>query len=1103
MKFKYLIIIFISLHASRGYSQFELPTIASPEAYSFQKFGSHEVNYKTGTPNIEIPLYSFDANELVIPISLRYHASGIRVTEQSTCVGLGWDLQAGGRITRQVKGLADESQFGLLNAGAIQYHSDIALPNPQSPQDQKNYFNAVARGDLDTQPDLFSISVPGINASFYFDSEGIAHFTKGESFVVNSSLNSTLLPLEVIGDTGIKYKFDLFEETENQDWYGKTTYDQHSWVLTEIEFTNGEKVLYNYHEPVKISDTMVDFSAMDSRILFKETTCISPGSSPISSSRVITTVDNLYLEDITYKNAKILFHYNGSRQDGSGWRLTDVTIQHLRNGSYEQTKKCILDNDHYFIREDFPVNVPSFQTNSKHERSLMLKGVFFYGVNELMSYDYEIDYHTDVDLPVRSSLSRDHWGFYNGADNSSLIPVIHLERTDGNIDIGDANREVSKEHAKAGMIKSIRYPTGGKSVYEFESNTSSVKKYLTHLTQKNFIVEGKSVNEQEVVTDRLERVFAVGEDWNEVELTYSFSGYAQMGEAPEIWLYEEGESLPLANEKYAISSDGNFGLSQSGATELWSLKGLEKGKNYRLVMDLKGAVGVTSDYVPGDIIDPNTIRSNIKVKISGQVKGGLEEDELVLIGGLRIATITNEDSNGEVLNKKVFQYGTRSGNLPLINHASYQVRFENDDYYTKVSQVQYACSSTKIYIFNFNSFPYKYGMEGLKPFVEYSYVSITELNQRDEIGAIKELHYSTPIAELYGLTENAFKIYFPEYRSSHLTAERNLVPDGLETRLISETKYVYTETPTYWLEAINIEKLAVLHSGTNWSYADSYLLRGSYPELSIGTNNLTSKTTINYENLSLITNESFKYEGLNHNYLTGTEKETSDGKIKATKYRYPQDYLVTTEAPISKMKAANMLAIPIETTQLIDGNAIASYGIEYDEVGTNNLIYPVNYFQYESITPGDNFFNSVDGIDFSSYTLKESILKRDDLGNVISHKTEDNLITTYIWGYDQTLPVAKIVNATIAEVNEVLGLGANLNVTTDLTVDQNNQLRNANTLQKALITTYTYQVGVGVDSVMDPIGNLSTYVYDELGRLKFVKDQDNNIIKKFEYRFSQ
>jgi YD repeat-containing protein len=55
--------------------------------------------------------------------------------------------------------------------------------------------------------------------------------------------------------------------------------------------------------------------------------------------------------------------------------------------------------------------------------------------------------------------------------------------------------------------------------------------------------------------------------------------------------------------------------------------------------------------------------------------------------------------------------------------------------------------------------------------------------------------------------------------------------------------------------------------------------------------------------------------------------------------------------------------------------------------------------------------------------------------------------------------------------------------------------------KNAQMTTYTYDPVIGVTSSCDPNGRISYYEYDPLGRLKAMRDADQNILKFFDYKF--
>ncbi|MES1250179.1 MAG: hypothetical protein ABUL46_05810, partial [Chitinophaga rupis] len=86
----------------------DLTATATPNAASLGLYGQITVDYYTGLPNINIPVYEFKSRNNSVPMGLSYHAAGVRPSDHSSWVGLGWSLQAGGLITRIQNDLPDE-----------------------------------------------------------------------------------------------------------------------------------------------------------------------------------------------------------------------------------------------------------------------------------------------------------------------------------------------------------------------------------------------------------------------------------------------------------------------------------------------------------------------------------------------------------------------------------------------------------------------------------------------------------------------------------------------------------------------------------------------------------------------------------------------------------------------------------------------------------------------------------------------------------------------------------------------------------------------------------------------------------------------------------
>jgi YD repeat-containing protein len=76
----------------------------------------------------------------------------------------------------------------------------------------------------------------------------------------------------------------------------------------------------------------------------------------------------------------------------------------------------------------------------------------------------------------------DHWGYYNGKVNNSLLPNVKL----GNVVIGNAaDRNPDPQFTGAGSLEKVNYPTGGYTKLTFEQNTYKRQKSIQDLNMLN------------------------------------------------------------------------------------------------------------------------------------------------------------------------------------------------------------------------------------------------------------------------------------------------------------------------------------------------------------------------------------------------------------------------------------------------------------------------------------------------------------------------------------------------------------------------------------------------------------------------------------------
>lgn len=149
-------------------------TVMTPEASSLARYSDIPVSYYTGVPDISIPLYTIKVDDFELPISLNYHSAGIRVDQEATCVGLGWSLSAGGRISRTAKGIDDFREYGYDENYPYYKKGYYDAPDATSYMDFYEYSGydngtetpAMAiHKVIDTEPDIFYYDIPGYSGS--------------------------------------------------------------------------------------------------------------------------------------------------------------------------------------------------------------------------------------------------------------------------------------------------------------------------------------------------------------------------------------------------------------------------------------------------------------------------------------------------------------------------------------------------------------------------------------------------------------------------------------------------------------------------------------------------------------------------------------------------------------------------------------------------------------------------------------------------------------------------------------------------------------------------------------------------------------------------
>jgi uncharacterized protein DUF5977 len=458
-------------------------TPTSPEATGLGRFGTYEVNLFTGLPDISIPIYNIEVGELKVPISISYHAAGVKVGDFASWAGLGWSLQTGGSITRKVMGNPDENPNAYLfsaapNLGRVRLTTEINT----NTDDGCDYLNHVYLKYYDTQPDIFSYSFPGHHGSFLFNQKNTNYAPVLIPFEPVKVYWPTApapynLSLAMLDESGIDYKFEKTEFTSSGN--GVTLDAVSTWMLTKMISSNKQDTIFfnfnqapgyratdsYYSDYVQVSDQITNNIA--GQLYYTPDM-----GTPYHDLGHVNTIQQI-ISEIKFKNGKITFQASATaRQDNSGLQNR---LQYIKVYNYDA-----VSNSYFLIK-----TVELFHSYFSGNLRLRLDSIQVRGGSSLSQIQtYKFDYNTAIALPDHYSSSRDYWGYYNGRSNTIpntstpfTVPKMQISYLQGStstpIWIGGTNplgRDPDPNYMQAGILQKITYPTGGFTQFEYETN---------------------------------------------------------------------------------------------------------------------------------------------------------------------------------------------------------------------------------------------------------------------------------------------------------------------------------------------------------------------------------------------------------------------------------------------------------------------------------------------------------------------------------------------------------------------------------------------------------------------------------------------------------
>lgn len=1091
MKSGYLFFIFCSI-LTFAQNDFKPSTDIIPpsiENYFFTKYGDIKVNNNQGAFSYNIPIHNINSGNINLDLNLAYYTSGIKVNDISGNVGLGWNLNAGGMITRIVRGLPDE-ELDNITFRPLKENLKISLNGNYDEVEYRNkylndYINIYSANgfngspsNIDTQQDLFNYNFNGYSGTFYIEKNEIfisdpnlkATFTR-----VNSNGNFYLL-FNFITPDGNKY---IFGGDSNYVESSRLTTDcsknftknpDSTWYLKEISDINNNKINFDYENSYK--SYPLDY--YQTYTITYNVTNNLPNSILSKNNSNCTTFFNSnnakLLKTITFKNGSVNFSYSYRLDYTTGKKLDSFVIKDNLNDSIPITFNYI------------------YSGNTDNNKRLFL--------NTILIKDnlHRFEYSNINNLPNRLSNSQDFYGYAND-NTSNTITNFNLQdnpnKTNFINSFGNLNADKSvSDKSLYGLLIKIIYPTKGYTLINYENHKSETSVPTTFYSSNSLNVEYHNCEAQY---------------YNEVDVKsfefvsngtpIHFSAFMSTENCPDVYtddardIYKISiEDLSTGQSKVNFQGNKNKPYKTNNGSEvngqyIISPVNTINGNKYKITLSTSSRFNNTRAYIS---FNYNSYLGTIS--------------EQKNYSGARVKSIIN--NNGDTFeNEKIYYYND------LNNINNNKTSLISDYYYSNWNcQPTSVATNNNHSITSFNCQTINFSTNNSLDFLNSNterirYKFITEKSNNGYIE--NEYSISSITDDSQQLLQNPINY---RNKSNNNWDENNLLKTKTfsnELFLKRETKNTYEITKSKKFDNYNIEHglipvdPAVLLYTNKYTYVMNQCISlycNVQGKVAINhyynyiLNKILSKTTTTeyFENsTSPVTTEiNYNYDSPNHLQVTKQTTTNSKGETITTEYQYPPD-LVGQRPFADILTTQNRIAEPMITTKRNGEQVISSVYTEYNDF--NGIIQKSRVFQKKgssSIVEGD------DVIAYNSY---------DAFGNITQYTPKNGSSVSIIWGYNGQYPVAKIEGDTYA--NSITKIGSLLTKLQNgtLTPSEENSIRGL--FPDAMITTYKYKPLIGVTSITGPNGLTEIYEYDSAGRLEVIRNHKNEILKTFKYNY--
>ncbi|MCQ2118745.1 MAG: DUF6443 domain-containing protein, partial [Bacteroidales bacterium] len=470
----------------------EVPSVTppSPQAGETAKYISYPVDLSNGLVRIEIPLYEIVEGDIRIPISLSYHASGMKPNLRSSrWLGDGWSLSTGPSLSRSINGGADE----------LFYNSTIASEENPSREQLK----AVTDQSADTELDEFRYGLPGGGGRLYFRnpdrSDRRAVTIPDDRIKVSVPLSGGLSSeIDLTDRNGVTYKFgssqERYHDYSASKWGGSFHWVPTSWKIREIRSAStGRSVRFSYTQSAdeilccRYADALVildRYNAQQEATIPAVQASHGSGTAAVKYYRYDNTAHSLVEAERTDLLLPTGYSFpTPTRQEmdvrNSYPERIDFSEGYVKFIRASDTRNGLARIEVYDLFNVLVRKIVFTQTYNSGELSLRLNSVSVQSPSGGDAQTYTFAYNG---TPVpRDTRGVDRWGYHNGHDsNTTLVPSVTTKVIVHNYPVGydeevevtvpGGNREPDELAMQRGVLTSITYPAGGRTEFSYEAH---------------------------------------------------------------------------------------------------------------------------------------------------------------------------------------------------------------------------------------------------------------------------------------------------------------------------------------------------------------------------------------------------------------------------------------------------------------------------------------------------------------------------------------------------------------------------------------------------------------------------------------------------------